>query len=207
MVVGLGTGRTAAFAVRRIGAMVSEGMNLVGIPTSDATAKLASSLGIELSTLEENPDIDVTIDGADEVDPALNLVKGKGGALLREKIIASSTKEEIIVVDAAKVVTRLGEKESIPVEILTFGYKHTLQLLSALGCEAIVRRSGNALFVTDNGNYIADCRFQAIENPYELQSRINVQPGVVENGLFLGMASRVLVGKPAGVEVMEAAKS
>lgn len=203
MVIGLGTGRTAAFAVRKIGSMVSQGMHFTAIPTSESTARLASSLGIELSTPDEHPDIDVTIDGADEVDPSLNLIKGKGGALLREKIIASSTREEVIVVDEAKVVSSLGEKESIPVELLTFGYRHTIRLLSALGCEVALRMSGNAPFVTDNGNYIADCKFPPIKNPTELQSRINVLPGVLENGLFLGMTARVLIGGPSGVRVLE----
>lgn len=207
MVIGLGTGRTASFAVRKIGSMVEAGMHFIAIPTSESTAKLASSLGIELSTLDEHPDIDVTIDGADEVDPALNLIKGKGGALLREKIIASWTREEIIVVDEAKLVGRLGERESIPVEVLTFGYRHTLRLLSGLGSEAGIRMSGNVPFVTDNGNYIADCRFRAIDDLKSLQSTINVQPGVVENGLFLGMASRVIVGGASGIKVMESGPS
>lgn len=203
MVIGLGTGRTASYAVRKIGQLARAGMKLTAISTSDATTALAEAEGITVSSLDDHPVIDVTIDGADEVDPSLNLVKGKGGALLREKIIASSTREEIIVVDESKLVGRLGEKEAVPVEILKFGYLGTAGHLSALGCSVALRMQDGRLFVTDNGNYIADCRFASINQPFELQSRINTIPGVIDNGMFLGMATRVLVGREKEVTVLE----
>ncbi len=203
MVIGLGTGRTASHAIREIGKLVASGLSFTAISTSEASTRQAESLGIKVSTLDEHPVIDVTIDGADEVDPQLNLVKGKGGALLREKIIASSSLEEIIVVDETKLVGRLGEKEAIPVEILRFGYLNTVKHLSLLDCTASLRRQNGNVFVTDNGNYIADCSFAPIEDPSRLHDRINAIPGVVENGMFLNMASRVLVGKQDKVIVME----
>lgn len=206
MIVGLGTGRTAAYAIRRIGAMVAGGMRLVAISTSNASSELAESLGIPVSTLEEHPVIDVTIDGADEVDRSLNLVKGRGGALLREKIVAASTREEIIVVDEGKMVDRLGDKEAIPVEVLRFGYLNTARHISALGCEASARMEGDRPFVTDNGNFIFDCRFPAIGDPLRLQEKINTIPGVVENGIFVGMAARVIVGRGSDVHILEKKK-
>ena len=203
MVIGLGTGRTASYAIRKIGKLVRAGMKITAVSTSDATTALAEAEGINVSSLDEHPIIDVTIDGADEVDPSLDLVKGKGGALLREKIIAYSTKDEIIVVDESKLVGRLGEKEAIPVEILKFGYLSTVSHLSDMGCSVTLRTHDGHLFVTDNGNYIADCRFSSINQPYELHSRINTIPGVIDNGMFLGMAARVLVGREREVTVLE----
>ncbi len=203
MVVGLGTGRTAAFAVRHLGEMAGEGMSFIAVSTSEATSKLAASVGIEVSTLDEHPAVDLTIDGADEVDPGLELIKGKGGALLREKIIAASTSMEIIVVDEAKLVDCLGEKEALPVEVLRFGLRSTMSRLTVLGCTASLRSSGGAPFVTDNGNYIVDCAFGPIRDPAGLHSLVNCTPGVVDNGLFLGMAKKVVVGGPEGVRIME----
>ena len=203
MVIGLGTGRTASYAIRKIGKLVRAGMKITAVSTSDATTALAEAEGINVSSLDEHPIIDVTIDGADEVDPSLDLVKGKGGALLREKIIAYSTKDEIIVVDESKLVGRLGEKEAIPVEILKFGYLSTVSHLSDIGCNVTLRTQDGHLFVTDNGNYIADCRFSSINRPHELHSRINTIPGVIDNGMFLDMAARVLVGREREVTVLE----
>lgn len=203
MVIGLGTGRTASYAIRKIGGMVKSGMEFTAIPTSAASSELAESLGIRISTLEEHSVIDVTIDGADEVDPSLNLVKGKGGALLREKIVADSTKQEIIVVDEGKLVRRLGEKEAVPVEVMRFGYLHTAGRLASLGCKAVTRQEGGSFFITDNGNYIVDCIFPLIEDPARLQERINTIPGVVDNGLFIGMASRAVVGGPTDVRILD----
>lgn len=206
MVIGLGTGRTASYAIRKIGEMVQSGMSFTAVSTSEASSRLAASLGLEISTLDEHPEIDVTIDGADEVDPALNLTKGKGGALVREKIIAAATKMEVIVVDSEKLVSRLGEREAIPVEIMRFGSRSTLARLTSLGCRPALRMSGSSPFVSDNGNLIADCNFSPIEKPRVLEERINMIPGVVENGIFTGLTGTVIVGRETGVELLQGAK-
>lgn len=202
MVVGLGTGRTAGHAIRKLASMASSGLRLICIPTSDATAALAGKLGLTVSTMDEYPDISVTIDGADEVDPSLNLIKGRGGALLREKIVASASAKEVIVIDEGKLVRFLGAKESLPVEMLRFGYRSTMIHLIELGCEPVLRELDGKPFITDSANCIADCRFAKIDNPADLSAKINSIPGVVENGLFPGMASAVYVGSANGVRIM-----
>ena len=202
MVVGLGTGRTANYAIRKLASMASSGISLICIPTSDATSLLARKLGLTVSTMDEYPDITVTIDGADAVDPSLNMIKGRGGALLREKIVASASKMEVIVADEAKIVKFLGMKEPLPVEIVRFGYRSTMASLTTLGCEPVLRAEGGKPFVTDSTNYIADCRFGRIDDPAGLNAKINTIPGVVENGLFAGIASVVYVGGANGVRIM-----
>jgi len=202
-VVGLGTGRTAAYAIERMAAMARDGLKFICIPTSEASASKARSLGLELSTLDEHPEIDVTIDGADEFDAHLNLIKGKGGALVREKIVASATREEIIVVDEEKSVRMLGEKEAVPVELLRFGFRVTLRKLEALGCNPKLRSNDNALYFSDNGNLIADCGFGPLSNPHKLHEELNNIPGVVDNGIFVGLAKRIIVGSRNGVHVIE----
>jgi ribose 5-phosphate isomerase A len=200
MVVGLGTGSTVAFTIKRLGRAVKEGLDIIGIPTSVESEELAKSLGIRLSSLEEHPEIDLTIDGADEVDPNFNLIKGMGGALLREKIVAKASKTEIIVADESKMVDVLGVKTPVPVEVVRFGWSVTKIKLERLDCVAVFRKKGEAPYITDNGNYILDCKFESIENPYELEKELNNIPGVVENGLFLDIAKKVILGKPTGVE-------
>ena len=201
MVVGLGTGRTAYYAIKRLGMMVDEGLDIIGIPTSVQTETIALESGIELSNLQEHPEIDVTIDGADEVDPALDIIKGMGGALLREKIVAAASKMEIIVVDPSKMVDILGTKSPLPVEVSSFGWKNSLNSLKELGCEARLRMKDDAPLITDNKNHIIDLTFERISEPEILESRINNLPGVMENGLFLGLADLVIVGTEEGVKL------
>ncbi|PRX18165.1 ribose-5-phosphate isomerase [Orenia metallireducens] len=202
MIVGLGTGSTAYYFTKKIGELVKEGLKVKCIPTSKDTKKLAKEWNIPLTELAQVDHIDVTVDGADEVDPDFNLIKGGGGALLREKIIAYASKKLIIVVDKTKMVEILG-KFPLPVEVTTFAWENTLSQIERLGCKATLRRSADQPFITDNDNYILDCQFDKIENPAELNSKLNQIPGVVENGLFIDMADLVVVGKDTTVEIVE----
>ncbi|NJK63702.1 MAG: ribose-5-phosphate isomerase RpiA [Synechococcaceae cyanobacterium SM2_3_1] len=207
MVVGLGTGSTAAFAVSALAKrMQSESILVVGVPTSARTAAQAESLGIPLATLEEQPQLDLAIDGADEIEEgSLHLIKGAGGALLREKLVEASAKELIIVADASKTVVQLGTRFPIPVEIVRFGWKSTFKRLEALGCHPVLRMdaAGNP-FITDEQHYILDCNFGAIANPAELAAAIKGTVGVIEHGLFIGMATLALIATPSGLETLTA---
>ncbi|HHH77792.1 MAG TPA: ribose-5-phosphate isomerase RpiA [Thermoplasmatales archaeon] len=194
MVVGLGTGSTARYAVEKLGEMVKEGLDIVGIPTSLETEQLARKAGIPLSTIDEH-DIDLTIDGADQVDGDLNLIKGGGGALLREKMVASCSREEIIVVDESKITDRFSFP--LPVEVVKFGWKSVARKLESMGLEPARRE-----FVTDNGNYILDCRYGSIDDPEEMERMLNGIPGVVENGLFVGLATMVIAGTTRGAKTI-----
>ncbi|MBQ8179585.1 MAG: ribose-5-phosphate isomerase RpiA [Candidatus Methanomethylophilaceae archaeon] len=198
MNVGLGTGSTAYFAIKRIGELVAEGYDLTCVATSVQSEQLARECGIRVVDLDEVDKLDVTIDGADEVDPKMQLIKGLGGALLREKIVAAATEREIIIADESKIVEKLGTKAPLPVEVLVFGHQHTRYALERQGCKAELRMRDGAPFVTDGGNYIYDCRFDGIDNPFFLESRIDVIPGVVENGMFLNTAFDVLISRPDG---------
>jgi ribose 5-phosphate isomerase A len=200
MVLGLGTGSTTKLAVEEISKLVKEGYDLVGIPTSLETERQARSLGIPLTTLDQVEAIDLTIDGADEVDPDVNLIKGLGGALLREKIVAYHSKQEIIIVDDSKMVDVLGVRTPLPVEVAQFSHIRTKSTLEDLGCKATLR-GGSTPFTTDNGNFIYDCKFSAIEDPAGLESKLNSIPGVLENGLFLGLANCVVIGTDDGPKV------
>jgi ribose 5-phosphate isomerase A len=201
MVVGLGTGSTVYFTIKRLGMMVGEGLDIIGIPTSISSEKIAEESGITLSTLEEHPKIDVTIDGADEVDPNLNLIKGMGGALFREKIVASASDMEVIVVDPSKMVEILGTKSPLPVEVSSFGWKICEKKMKEFGCDVKLRMKDDAVFISDNKNYILDCSFEHISDPPGLESAINNIPGVIENGLFLNIADVALVGYDEGVKL------
>ena len=198
MCVGLGTGSTAKFMIERIGELVKDGYDLTCTATSLQSEQLAKSLGIKVLDIDEIGTLDVTIDGADEVDPNMQLIKGLGGALLREKIVAAATEKEIIIVDESKLVEKLGTKAPLPVEVLRFGHEHTKYALEKQGCKATMRIKDGEPFITDGGNYIYDCRFEAIEKPFFLETRIDVIPGVVENGLFLNTAYDVLISKTDG---------
>ncbi len=205
MTVGLGTGSTAEYAVRGLAERVVGGLRIVGVPTSEKIASMARELGITLSTLEECPEIDVTIDGADEVDLAtLHVIKGRGGALLREKIVALSSKEEILIVDGGKIVSKLGEHDPVPVEVVAFGWRRACKQLEALGCDPQLRKSQDgAPYRTDSGNYLLDCRFPSIADPSTLATRIKSITGVVEHGLFIDIATRIIIARPEGVQVVE----
>lgn len=205
MVVGLGSGSTATIAIRLIGERVkNEGLHLIGIPTSKESEHLARSVGIDLGELSEYPEVNLTIDGADEVDPRLDMIKGLGGALVREKMVAISTDLEIIVVDDSKLVRHLCQKTPLPVEIVRFAYEATVKRLSKLGCMTTMRTLPNGdLFMTDNDNYIVDCKFQSIEDPKRMESDLNMTPGVVDNGLFVGLADKVIVASKDGIKVLE----
>jgi ribose 5-phosphate isomerase A len=206
MVVGLGTGSTAAFVVEGLGARVARGLKVVGMPTSERTAAQARRLGIPIATFAEYQRLDLTIDGADEVQlDTLDLIKGLGGALLREKIVAAASERLIIVVDQEKLVERLGEHTPVPVEVTQFGWQATAVALARLGCVPERRYAvGEQPFVTDGGNYILDCRFGPLVNPGEIEQRIAMTVGTVESGLFVGRSSIVIAASPTGVEVLTA---
>lgn len=201
MVLGLGFGSTAAFAVERLAERYRNGEleGILGIPAALAVERQAQALGIPLTTLEHHPRIDLTIDGADEVDPQLNLIKGGGGALLREKIVAQASAREIIVVDESKLSDRLGTHFALPVEVLPFGWGAVQDLLQSLGARVSPRMQGEERFSTDQGNWILDADFGPIEDAYALAELLDRQAAVVGHGLFLGLATEVLVAGEAGM--------
>ncbi|OAY42112.1 probable ribose-5-phosphate isomerase 3, chloroplastic [Manihot esculenta] len=210
MVLGLGTGSTAAFVVAKIGELLKSGQlsGIVGTPTSKRTEEQARSLGIPLSVLDDHPRLDLAIDGADEVDPDLNLVKGRGGALLREKMVEAASEKFVVVADETKLVTGLGgSKLAMPVEVVQFCWKHNLvrlkQLFNEEGCEAKLRlNEAGKPYVTDNSNYIVDLYFEnPIKDAYGAGREISAFEGVVEHGLFLDMATAVIIAGKSGVEV------
>ncbi len=210
MRLGLGTGSTASLFVELLGEEVRGGLQVLCVPTSEATRALASRLNIPLTTLDETPLLDLTIDGADELDSELRLIKGGGGALLREKIVATASDRMIVIADASKRVEKLGSFP-LPVEVARFGVTATRNMIEMLaadsGCHGDIKlRIGNDgdPFVTDGGNYIFDCAFGAIDDPESLDEALKFIPGVVENGLFLGIADIAIIGGPDGVAVIEA---
>lgn len=202
MVIGLGTGSTAAFLVRALAERLRSGLRIVGaVPTSQETANLATSLAIPLVSLEHYPLLDLAIDGADEIDPQLNLIKGAGGALLREKIVATAARRFVVIGDSSKLVTRLGTHFALPVEVVPFALTLVQRHLEALGAQVQPRTHEQQLFVTDNQNYILDCRFPSgIVDPVRLQAQLRSIVGVVEHGLFLGIAQQALVAGPDGLK-------
>ncbi len=203
MVIGLGAGSTAVLALRRLAELLRAGelRNVVGIPCSREIEAEALKLGFPLTTLEQNPVIEVTIDGADEVDPQLNLIKGGGGALLREKIVAQATKREIIVVDESKLSPALGTHWAVPIEVLPFGQGSQKHFLEALGAQVKIRqKSDGSTFITDQGNLIFDCNFGAISDVSALAAQLNGRAGIVEHGLFLGVAADVIVAGADGIK-------
>ena len=200
-VVGLGTGSTAAYFIKLLGEKVQKGLRIRGIPTSDRSRELALSLGIPVITLDDCQEIDVTVDGADEVDPQLRLIKGGGGALLREKIVASVTKQMVVVADASKQVERLG-KFPLPVEVIRFAQAVIAKRIGTLGAEVKLRMTAEGTpFVTDENNHILDCWFGEIRDADALARTLSDMPGIVEHGLFIGMASVVLFAR--GNEIVE----
>jgi ribose 5-phosphate isomerase A len=200
-VVGLGTGSTAAYFIKLLGERVKQGLRIRGIPTSDRSRELALSLGIPLTTIDECQEIAVTVDGADEVDPQLRLITGGGGALLREKIVASATQKLVIVADATKQVAKLG-KFPLPVEVIRFAQALVMKRIELLGARVTLRKNQDGTpYVTDENNHILDCCFGEIRDPDGLARELSEMPGVVEHGLFIGMASVVLFAR--GSEIVE----
>lgn len=206
MVIGLGTGATATLFVHRLAARLAHGelTNIVGIPTSSQIENEAKRLNFPLTTLEEQPQIDLTVDGADEVDPQLNLIKGGGGALLREKIVAQASKREVIIVDEAKLSPVLGSKWHVPIEVIPFGWRTQVAYLTALGAKVVLRLdNAGAPFMTDQGNYILDSHFGQITEPAALAHTLNQRVGIVEHGLFVKLAQEVIVGMDQGVRILK----
>lgn len=197
MTVGLGTGSTAFFAIQALGAMIKEGLDITCFPTSDASGELAESLHIPMMEHHEVNRLDISIDGADEVDPSKNLIKGGGGALLREKIVGTISDLYIIIVDDSKKVERLGSF-SIPIEVVPFAWQVTAGHIQDLDAETTLRESDDGFFITDNGNYILDADFGLVKNTNELEIKLNQIPGVVCNGLFIDMVDYVICGSPNG---------
>lgn len=197
MKVGLGTGSTAYYAICRIGERVRDGLNIQAVATSEASDKLAREWGIPIVPFDQIGRLDLTIDGADEVDPEFNLIKGGGGALLREKIVAANSDKLIIVADGSKAVQKLG-KFPLPVEVVPFASEWTFQALEKLGCQPHWRMDGQQRYLTDNGNLIADCHLEAIDHAADLNVQLNMLPGVVDNGLFVDMASTVILANADG---------
>lgn len=204
MVLGLGSGSTANLVLEALAARVAQGLRVVGIPTSQRTEARARQLGLMLTDFAAYRHIDLTLDGADEVERGtLSLIKGRGGALLREKIVAAASARMVAVVDETKLVDRLGTRVPLPVEIIPFGWQVTLDRLTASGAAPTLRCVGAAPFVTDGGNYIADCAFPAIADPAALQAQLAVMIGVVESGLFIGMTETVIVGSRSGLAILQ----
>jgi ribose 5-phosphate isomerase A len=222
MVLGLGTGSTTRYAIELIGERLRDGRlrDITGVPTSRGTVEIARQAAVPLTTLQEHPVLDLTIDGADEVrysaplrrvEPDLVLIKGQGGALLHEKIVARASRQEIIIVDETKLVQVLGTKAPLAVEVIPFGWGTYSDALVRLGCEPVLRlrasEEGETPYITDEGNYIVDCRFPRIEDPVTLERELNLIPGVVDNGLFIGLVTLVVVASPSGIRELRPSPS
>ena len=202
MIIGLGSGSTARFALQRIGDLISASKlkKIIGIASSRQTSRIARRLGIPLGEINDFPEIDLTIDGADEVDPQLNLIKGGGGALLREKIIIQTSKRVIIIVDESKISTRLGKKWPVPVEVLPFSWKCEERFLSSLGGKVVLRRTNdNKPYKTDQHNFILDVKFSPIRQAEELVKKLNERAGIIGHGIFLESATDVIVAGKKGI--------
>jgi ribose 5-phosphate isomerase A len=204
-VVGLGTGSTTRYAIMALGRLVENGLRIKGVPTSKDTEHLARELAIPLIDLNDTDKLDLCIDGADEVSLAFDMIKGGGGALTREKLVAISSQRRIIIVDEEKLVPILGAAFRLPVEVLPFAWRLAAARLNALGCAPSLRERDGKPFETDNGNYILDCKFDAIRDPASMEKSIKLLPAVVESGLFVGIADTLVIGRSDTVEVRERA--
>jgi ribose 5-phosphate isomerase A len=206
MILGLGTGSTTSYAIKHIAQLLEKGIlsNIVGIPSSNQTESFARKLNIPISNLETHPSLDLTIDGADEVDSNLNLIKGGGGALLREKILVQASKKVIIVIDETKLSSKLGSKCPIPIEVIEFGWKPVALYLESLKVKFSIRKIvENQVFRTDEGNIIIDVNFGPIENPADLTIQLNQHAAIVENGIFVGLATEVIITGEEGVRILK----
>ncbi len=202
MIVGLGSGSTATLMVAELGRRLHIGQltDIIAVPTSEKTAAQARALNIPLATLAEQPDIDLTIDGADEIDPQIDLIKGLGGSLLREKIVAASSARLIIIADQRKIVQKLGSQCPLPVEVIPFAEQPVTDFLRSLGAQPVVRQTEGKVFITDEGNITLDCHFQQMPDAYPLAQQVLSRPGVVDHGFFLNMASMAIVATDSGVK-------
>jgi ribose 5-phosphate isomerase A len=204
MIVGLGSGSTSALMVRQLALRVEQdGLKILGIPTSVGTGELARDLKIPLRELDEVTVLDISLDGADEIDPQFRMVKGRGGALLREKIVACASSRRVTIITADKRVERLGQSVAIPLEVSVFGVNHTERYLQLLGATTLIRRTDKALALTDGGNALIDCRFATLDDPGSLDRQLQCIPGVLETGLFIDLCDTLIVGTSGGVEVIE----
>lgn len=202
MVIGLGHGSTARYALLKIAELLRTGKlwDIKGVPCSKKVEEEAKALGIPLTTLEEHPELDLTIDGADEIDPKLNVIKGGGGAMLREKIVAQATRYEVIVADDTKFSPRLGTRAPVPVEVLPFGWRTHLRFLESLGARVSLRVNADGTpFLTDQGNYVLDCYFGPIQDVDGLAKELDLRAGIVGHGLFVGLVDEVFLAGPSGV--------
>ncbi|MBI4506219.1 MAG: ribose-5-phosphate isomerase RpiA [Chloroflexi bacterium] len=204
MVVGLGTGSTASLVLHGLAERIAAGLRIVGVPTSRQTEDLARRLGIPLTTLDDAPELDLAIDGADEIDPAGQLIKGLGGALWREKIVARASARFVVVADESKLVPRLGTRAPLPVEIAAFGARATVRQIERLGGEATLRLHDGRSFITDGGNLIADCRGLPLDEPRSIDEALRALPGVVETGLFLDLRPVLVIGTAESARVIAA---
>ena len=205
MIVGLGHGSTAIYALRKISQLLSNGnlRDIIGIPCSLQTKREATELGIPLTTLEDHPSVDILIDGADEIDSQMNMIKGGGGALLREKIVAQASKKCIYVADETKYSDYLGEKWAVPVEVLNFGWKSTMKFIESLGATVSVRQTVEGVnFFTDQNNLIMDCNFGIMKSPAEIAIALKSRAGIVEHGLFVGIAHEIIIAGSNGIRRM-----
>ncbi len=205
MIIGLGTGSTANYAIKIIAEKIKDGSltNIKGIPSSKGSEQLAKELNIPLTTIDENPIIDVTLDGADEVDQNLNIIKGGGGALLREKILAQASKKEIIMIDVEKLSDHLGQKWVLPVEVIPFALGSEKLFIESLGASVTLRVKNEKPFITDEGNNILDCNFGVIKKPKDLAAKLNNRAGIVEHGLFINLCHTLVVGTELEIMIIE----
>jgi ribose 5-phosphate isomerase A len=201
MTIGLGSGSTVYFAIKKLGELVKAGLKFKAVSTSDSTTQLAQSEGIKLISIDESGVIDLTIDGADEVDKPFNGIKGGGGALLFEKIVALSSRKNIWIVDSEKLVDKLG-RFPLPVEVITFGYKRVLSILTDMKLNPVIRKSQDGFYFTDSGNFIFDLHIGKIDNPQKLNEEIKLINGIVETGLFINIADTIIVAGNNGVEIL-----
>ena len=203
-VIGLGTGSTVRPLLALLAERIAAGAlrDVVAVPTSEDTARRCRETGIPLTTLAEHPSLALAVDGADEVSPRLDLIKGLGGALLREKLVAQAARRFIVVADESKLVRRLGTRAPVPVEVVPFGWPIVMDRLKEFRAECVLRRAGETPFVTNGGNYVVDCRFDTIADAAELQAKLKAITGVVETGLFIGLATEVIIGREDDVEIL-----